>query len=77
MTDGYTLQHGDALATAYGYGETSVSPIFIASGPHLKEDFQTTRVIRQVDVAPTVATILETRMPTECEGAPIYQILQK
>lgn len=77
MTDGYTLQHGDALATAYGYGETSVSPIFIASGPHFKEDFQTTRVIRQVDVAPTIATILETRMPTECEGAPIYQILQK
>ena len=75
MADGYTLQHGDTLSTCYGYGETSVSPIFMAAGPDFKVNYQTTRVIRQVDVAPTGATILNVRMPNECEGAPIYQIL--
>lgn len=76
MTDGYTLQHGDCLSTAYGYGGTSVSPVFMASGPDFKDNYITTRVIRQVDVAPTIATILEVRMPAQCEGAPIYQILK-
>ena len=33
------------------------------------------RVIRQVDVAPTIAALLGMRMPAQCEGAPIYQIL--
>ena len=37
----------------------------------------TDRMIRQVDVAPTIATILGVRMPKECEGAPIYQILEE
>ena len=37
----------------------------------------TKRVIRQVDFAPTVAVIGGVRMPRECEGAPIYQILEK
>ena len=40
-----------------------------------KKGFITDRVIRQVDVTPTIATLAGVRMPAQCEGAPIYQIL--
>lgn len=69
------MDHGDGLSTALGLNNTSVSPIFAAAGKGIKEDFKTTRYIREVDVAPTIATLLGVRMPRECEGAPAYQIL--
>lgn len=74
--EGFNHDHGDTLTTSLGYAGTSVAPIFIAAGPHIKENFVTKRYIRQADVAPTMATILGVRMPNECEGAPIYQILK-
>ena len=43
----------------------------------IKEGTITDRVIRQVDVAPTIAEILGVRKPEQCEGAPVYQILKK
>ena len=43
----------------------------------LKENFLTTRIIREVDVAPTVAALGGVRMPRECEGAPVYQIFSE
>lgn len=67
--------HGDGLSTAWGVSHTSQSPIFVAAGKGIKENYKTTRVIREVDVAPTVAAIGGTRMPAECEGAPVYQII--
>lgn len=66
--------HGDSLSTFTGLNHTSVSPIFVAAGKGIKEGFTTSRYIREVDVAPTVATLLGMRMPKECEGAPAYQI---
>lgn len=51
--------------------------IFAAAGPGIKEGYTTTRVIRQVDFAPTLCVLGGVRMPNECEGAPIYQILSK
>lgn len=68
--------HGDGLSTAWGESHTSASPIFVAAGKGIKKDFETTRVIREVDVAPTIATISGVRMPKQCEGAPIYQIIE-
>ena len=44
-------------------------------GRGVKHNFKTERVIRQVDVAPTLAAIAGVRMPAQCEGAPVYQIL--
>lgn len=76
MAEGYNLDHGDSLSTTLGTCDTSVSPLFIAAGPHIKENYITERMIRQIDVAPTVATILDVRMPEQCEGAPVYQILK-
>ena len=56
---------------------SSVSPIFISAGKGLKKGCLTNRVIRQVDVAATIAHLGGVRMPAECEGAPIYQILEE
>lgn len=76
IDEGFNRLHGDGLTTAEGYFDTTVSPLFIAAGQGIKNDFTTERVIRQVDVAPTLAVLLGTRMPAQTEGAPIYQILE-
>ncbi|KUO53319.1 MAG: nucleotide pyrophosphatase [Desulfitibacter sp. BRH_c19] len=75
VDEGYNRLHGDGLATVEGAFDTSVSPIFLAAGSGIKENFTTARTIRQVDITPTIATLLGVRMPAHCEGAPIYQIL--
>ena len=76
VAEGYNYDHCDSLSTAYGEQGTSSSPIFIAAGSGIKKGVKTNRVIRQIDVAPTIASLLGVRMPRECEGAPIYQILE-
>lgn len=77
MAEGYEHDHDDSLSTSWGECDTSVSPIFIAAGPGIKENFETNRVIRQVDIAPTAAILLGVDIPAQCEGAPIYQILSE
>ncbi|MBQ2776521.1 MAG: alkaline phosphatase family protein [Peptococcaceae bacterium] len=72
--ESYVEDHGPGLSTAYGYQDTSLSPIFIAAGPGIKENFRTTRYVREVDLAPTAAVLLGVEMPADCEGAPAYQI---
>ena len=74
--EGFNRIHGDSISTYQGYADTSVSPIFMAAGPNIKKDFITDRVIREVDVAPTVAVLGGVRMPAQCEGAPVYQIFE-
>ena len=71
---GYNSEHGDSLSTIYGCAHTSTSPIFVAAGSGIKEGYVTERVVREVDVAPTVAYLAGVRMPAQCEGAPAYQI---
>ena len=73
--EGYNYDHCDSLSTTYGFGDTSVSPIFFGAGPGLKVGHKTERIIRQVDFAPTMAVLGGVRMPAHCEGAPAYQIL--
>ena len=75
--EGFNFDHGDCLSTSYGAAETSVSPIFMAAGKGIKENYRTDRTIRQVDFAATVAVLGGVRMPRECEGAPAYQILSE
>ena len=76
LEEGFNRLHGDALSTTEGYFGTSVSPIFFAAGAGIKQGYKTDRVIREVDVAPTVAAIMGISMPAQCEGAPVYQILE-
>ena len=73
--DDYCYDHGNGLSTAQGYNDTSLSPIFIAAGPGIKQNFRTDRWVREVDIAPTAAVLLGVDIPAECEGAPAYQIL--
>lgn len=77
MADGYNIDHADGLSTAYGDCETSLSPIFIAAGQGIKQGYTTERWIRQIDVVPTICTLMNVRMPAQCEGAPVYQILSE
>jgi len=74
LHEDYVEDHGPGLSTAHGYNDTSLSPIFIAAGAGIKENYRTTRYIREVDVAPTAAILLGVDIPAECEGAPAYQI---
>lgn len=77
LEEGFNRLHGDSLSTTLGVADTSVSPIFIIAGAGVKHNFYTDRVIRQVDVTPTLAIIGGVRMPAQCEGAPVYQILEE
>lgn len=75
LTEGFNRVHGDSLSTYMGMADTSESPIFVIGGRGVKQDFYTDRVIREVDVAPTMAVLAGVRMPAQCEGAPVYQVL--
>lgn len=72
--EGFNVIHADSLSTQNGYADTSVSPIFLAAGAGIKKNFKTTRVIRQIDIAPTLAILGGVEIPDDCEGAPIYAI---
>lgn len=76
LEEGVNRLHGDSLPTFEGMYCTSVSPIFVAAGSGIKKHFTTSRVIRTIDVAPTIATLLDVAMPANCEGAPVYQIIE-
>jgi len=77
LAEGYNFDHDDCLSTTYGESDTSVSPIFIAAGKGLKKGYETDRIIRQIDFAPTVAFLGGVRTPAQCEGAPVYQIFEE
>ena len=75
--EGTNRCHGDSLATTLGYADTSVSPIFVAAGAGFKSGLYTQRVIRQVDVAPTLAYVMGVRQPRQSEGAIVHQIIER
>ena len=76
MAEGYNIDHGCSLSTTKGCAETSVSPLCILAGTGIKENYITERIIRQVDIAPTLAYLGGVRMPAQCEGSILYQILE-
>ena len=75
--EGFNIIHADSLSTYEGYADTSVSPLFLAAGPGIKKGYLTDRVIRQVDVAPTVAFLGGVRLPAQSEGSVVHQILSE
>ncbi|MBO5428753.1 MAG: alkaline phosphatase family protein, partial [Peptococcaceae bacterium] len=72
--ESYNFDHGESMSTAQGHNDTSVSPIFVAAGPGVKQGHKVKGYIREVDVAPTAAVLLGVDIPKDCEGAPAYQI---
>lgn len=77
LDEGCNRVHGDSLSTYFGQRDTSVSPIYISAGKGLKKGCLTDRVVRQVDFAPTLAYLGGVRMPAQCEGAPLYQLMEE
>ena len=75
--EGTNRNHGDSLSTTLGYADTSVSPIFVAAGPGFKANLKTERVIRQVDVAPTLAYAAGVRLPKQSDGSIVHQIIER
>ena len=75
MEEGFNIVHADSLSTQKGYWGTSVSPIFIAAGQGIKRNYTVEKIVRQVDIAPTLATIGGVRLPRQTDGAIITQIL--
>ena len=77
MEEGYNIIHADSLSTQKGYFDISVSPIFVAAGKGIKEGYKISKVIRQVDVAPTVAVLGGVRLPRNCDGGIMSCILNE
>jgi len=67
--------HADSLSTTIGYADTSVSPLFAAAGPGVKQGHIIQRHLRSVDVAPTLAVLLGMPFPEQCEGAPVRELI--
>jgi len=74
INEGFNRLHGDSLSTCQGYKESSVAPIFISAGKGIKENYTINRLIRQVDLAPTIAAMTGIRMPKNSEGGIVHQI---
>ena len=73
----YVYDHADSLSTIDGACDTSDRAVFIAAGQGIRSDLKTKRIVHHIDVVPTIASLLKIRMPRECEGAPVYQILSE
>lgn len=74
--DGYAYDHTDGLMTNYGVNDTSLSPIMIFAGKGIKKGYTIERMIRQVDMAPTICALTGSRFTDTMEGAPVYCILE-
>ena len=68
--------HGTSLTTHANKG-TSVKAFFAMLGPGVKAHNLIDRRIRAVDVVPTVCALTGLPIPKDCEGAVIYQALEK
>ena len=75
LAEGYNQDHADSLSTTNGFGDTSVASIFVAAGQGVKKDFRTERIVKHQDVVPTAAVLMGLRTTAQCDGAPVYQVL--
>ena len=73
----YVYDHADSLSTIDGACDTSDRAVFIAAGPGICQNVLTKRIVHHMDLVPTIASLLKVRLPRECEGAPVYQILSE
>jgi len=71
----YDHEHGRQLPTVTCGGH-SMKPLLLFSGTGIKEGLNLERTVWLVDVAPTLAFAMNWPMPTECEGAVLYQIFE-
>jgi len=71
----FGLEHGEFLPTAkWGIGD--LRGLFIIAGPGVKQGVEIERVVRLVDVVPTICYLADWPVPADCEGGIIYQALE-
>jgi hypothetical protein len=70
-----TSDHGLMGDGRWGGGESDLTQLpFVMIGQHiLPGDYSP---VRQIDLAPTVATLLGTRLPAAAQGRPLYEMMQ-
>ena len=68
-------EHGRQLPNAV-FGQQSVQPLMIFSGPGIKEGLKIQRSAWVVDVVPTIAYAMNWPFPTEAEGAILFQLFE-
>jgi len=71
----FGLEHGEFLPTA-AWGIGDLRGLFIMAGPGVKQGVEIERVVRLVDVVPTVCHLAEWPVPAHCEGGVLYQALE-
>ena len=54
----------------------STKAIFIACGAGIKKNYVLPRKVHMIDVAPTIATLLNAPLPAQCEGGAIFQMFE-
>jgi predicted AlkP superfamily phosphohydrolase/phosphomutase len=69
-----TSIHGSNLPSSK-LGLGSIKVPLIMKGPRVREGHKTKKSFRLVDIAPTVAHILEMPFPAQCEGSIMHEIL--
>jgi hypothetical protein len=70
-----TSDHGLMQDGRWGGGESDLTQLpFVMVGQHiLAGDYSP---VRQIDLAPTAATLLGTRLPAAAQGRPLYEMMQ-
>ena len=71
----FQFEHANCCNDVTNHGH-SVGCLCIMSGAGIKEGYTLERPVRNVDIVPTICTLLENRMPHEVEGGIIYQALK-
>jgi len=71
----YGEGHGSFLPTAE-YGISSLKATLVMAGPGLKRNYKLRRPVHLVDVAPTIAYLMDIPAPKQAEGKVLYEALQ-
>jgi len=68
-------QHGNILTTAE-WGLGSIKALFVMNGPGIKKNEVLTRTVWITDLVPTLCYLMDLPLPSDAEGAVIYQALE-
>ncbi len=72
----YMAEHGYGLPTGEA-GCGSLKNLLVFKGPNIKKGYRYERPRWLVDIVPTLCYLTGNPIPEDCEGGPIYQILEE
>lgn len=75
FTPEYCHDHGNSFSNMENFG-FSMKCIFYAAGAGIKKNTVIQRRVRQVDLVPTICSMMEAPIPDKCEGGIIYQMIE-